>query len=40
MPGRFFEDDRHIRVGVAAGPEVVLEGLARLGLVLGRLSAA
>jgi aspartate/methionine/tyrosine aminotransferase len=38
VPGRFFEDDRHIRVGVAGGPDVVAEGLHRLGRVLDRLS--
>src|SRR5512140_1632860 len=39
VPGRFFEDDRHIRIGVAAGPEVVREGLVRLGQVIDRLRA-
>lgn len=39
VPGRFFEDDRHIRIGVPAGPEVVREGLERLGRVLDRLQA-
>jgi aspartate/methionine/tyrosine aminotransferase len=37
VPGRFFEDDRHIRIGVGAGPDLLHEGLIRLGRVLDRL---
>ncbi len=39
VPGRFFEDDRHVRIGVAAGPDAVREGLTRLGRTLDRLKA-
>lgn len=39
VPGRFFEDDRHFRVGVGGGPNVVAEGLQRLGRILDRMSA-
>jgi aspartate/methionine/tyrosine aminotransferase len=39
VPGRFFEDDSHVRIGIGAGPEVVREGLACLGRVLDRLGS-
>lgn len=36
VPGRFFEDDRHVRIGVGAGPDVVRQGLPALGRLLDR----
>jgi aspartate/methionine/tyrosine aminotransferase len=37
VPGRFFEDDRHVRIGVGQGTDVLREGLVRLGRTLDRL---
>jgi len=37
VPGAFFENDAHIRVGVGAGAETVREGLTRLGRTLDHL---
>lgn len=39
VPGRFFEDDRHFRLGVGNGPEIVRHGLPALGRVLDSLRA-
>lgn len=35
VPGRFFEEDRHIRVGVAAGLEALAGGLGALERLIG-----
>lgn len=37
VPGYFFDDDQHIRIGVGCGPDVVAAGLAGLGRVLDRM---
>jgi aspartate/methionine/tyrosine aminotransferase len=39
VPGRFFEEPRHFRVGLALEPELFREGLARLGAALDELKA-
>ncbi|MFL6227748.1 MAG: pyridoxal phosphate-dependent aminotransferase [Pyrinomonadaceae bacterium] len=40
VPGRFFEEPRHFRVGLALEPEIFREGLARLGAALDELKGA
>lgn len=40
VPGRFFEEPRHIRIGLALEPEIFREGLARLGTALDELKGA
>ncbi len=39
VPGRFFEEPRHFRLGLGAATPVVEEGLRRLGLALDDLGA-
>lgn len=38
VPGYFFDDDQHIRIGVGQGAEVVSAGLAGLGRVLDAMA--
>jgi aspartate/methionine/tyrosine aminotransferase len=40
VPGKFFEEPQHFRVGLALEPEDFKEGLARLGAALDELKAA
>jgi aspartate/methionine/tyrosine aminotransferase len=40
VPGRFFEEPRHFRVGLALEPENFKEGLTRLGAALDELKAS
>lgn len=37
VPGRFFEMPEHFRVGIALAPEILTEGLERLGVALDEL---
>jgi aspartate/methionine/tyrosine aminotransferase len=37
VPGRFFEMPDHFRIGLGGGPEVLVEGLTRLGAALDEL---
>lgn len=39
VPGRFFDEPRHFRLGLGAGTEVVDEGLRRLGRALDDLAS-
>ncbi len=39
VPGRFFDEPRHVRLGIGAETEVVDEGLRRLGLALDDLTS-
>lgn len=38
VPGYFFDDDHHIRLGLAQGPEVVAAGLERVGRLLDAMA--
>ena len=38
VPGYFFDDDHHVRIGLSAGPEVVAEGLTRMGRLLDQMA--
>lgn len=40
VPGRFFEEPQHVRVGLALEPENFREGLSRLGAALDELKGA
>ncbi|HZU22162.1 MAG TPA: pyridoxal phosphate-dependent aminotransferase, partial [Terriglobales bacterium] len=37
VPGRFFGDPRHFRIGIGGDPQMTAEGLRRLGLALDQL---
>jgi aspartate/methionine/tyrosine aminotransferase len=40
VPGKFFEEPQHFRVGLALEPDIFREGLARLGAALDELKGA
>jgi aspartate/methionine/tyrosine aminotransferase len=40
VPGKFFEEPQHFRIGLALEPDIFREGLARLGAALDELKGA